>query len=194
MLSEYNSLKYHPWQSRLLLLSSSCFLSVGVAAIVSLGQPLYGCLIVSSGVASLNYWRRPGAGPRRDLDLLLALLALGYGVVAGFGVNGIANTCAWPLFLSLFFCFRQSWKLSAGDGGDGTWALFHAGAHVSCAATATCQCIGDVDGWRANPARLSVRGNPLATATICVVAAVLGADFARSLTRTNRPKGESSDD
>ena len=176
LLPDYNSLKYHAWQCRLLMFSSACFLSTGLVGLLLRGQPIFGGLVSCSGIASLNYWRWPGPGVRRDIDYVCAVLALGYAVAAGFGVRGLANTMAWAFFLAMFFLFRRSWVLSVGDGGDGSWASWHAAAHVSSAIAGAFQAFGDIDGWRDDIGRLSVTGNPLATASVGVLLAVVSID------------------
>ena len=42
-----------------------------------------------------------------------------------------------------------------------------------------CDNLGDVDGWVAEPHRLSVRDNPFATSSLAAVLALMGRDAAR---------------
>ena len=139
-------------------------------------QYIFGSLVFSSGVCSLNYWRVPGPSMRRDLDYILAGLALGYAVIAGFCVRGVLNILAWVGFVTMFFLFRHSWFLSVGDGGDGTWACWHAAAHVSAAIAGAFQALGGVDGWLQDLSLMSVRDNLPGTLGVALLVTVLAYD------------------
>ena len=180
LLPDYNSLKYYGWQSRLLVFSSFCFTAAGSFGLF-MDQYIFGSLVVIGGLVSANYWRKPGPGPRRDADYAFGAIALIYCVLAGFCNRGWTNTTAWSLFVIMFFCFRRSWVLSVGDGGDGTWAMWHGGAHVTSAMGGVFQVLGGIDGWRHDVSLLNPLHNPAASAGVGVlVATVLFDKYRRS--------------
>ena len=111
------------------------------------------------------------------MDYLLATLALGYVIVASFGMRGMSNVLVWSSFDMMFFLFRRSWVLSVGDGGDGSWACWHAAAHVSAAIAGFFGALGGIDGWRHDTSLLSSRDNLPATFSVALILAVVAFDL-----------------
>ena len=88
-------------------------------------QYIAGSLIFTSGLCSLNYWRKPGPGPRRDADYILATLALFLLATAQF-------FC--PAFLAL--CVRFVLSAEASGAVDlatfVAWVLLYALVVAGC--------------------------------------------------------------
>ena len=169
----YNELLYPPWLSRLLVASSvvmAC--GAGVAAVYR--QPILFCLSGLSAAASINYWRRPGPGSRRDADYLCAAAALLYTVPMALSLHGWPNACFWLSFTAFYLCFRRSFQLSVGDGEDGTWAQWHGAGHTFVSLGTASAAAGDVDGWRFD------KFNPLGTLVFAVVCTRLAYDTWKS--------------
>ena len=76
----------------------------------------------------------------------------------------------WLTFLSAVLCICMSWAGSTGTGGDGSWARWHAGSHVSLAVAGSCIALGDAS-WPTDAAALArMPLNGVAGASVCLIA------------------------
>jgi hypothetical protein len=176
----YNSVIYYPWQVQLLVMTSIC---MGVAAATALAarQRTLGTVSGLVSVASVNYWRAPGPGWRRDADAALAATSLAYCLFVGRRLRGALSTAGMGAFLSFFLCFRRSFQSAVGDGGDGSWARWHALGHVCVSLATLCLAANRVEDEQHQPPsepppRTRRRRNPLWLGCIVTVAAVCAVD------------------
>ena len=140
-------------------------------ATLALGQPTLGTALGAASVASINYWRCPGPGRRPDGDFAIAIALFLYYTLASQSLSGLPNYCACGCFGGFFLCFRRSFLLSVGDGGNGAWARWHALGHGIVAMASLSLAAGNVDGWLAEPLPLiRPRRNPLGAATLSLAA------------------------
>tara|TARA_B110001452_G_scaffold208977_1_gene179270 strand:- start:383 stop:631 length:249 start_codon:yes stop_codon:yes gene_type:complete len=64
----------------------------------------------------------------------------------------------------------MSWSGSVGTGGDGSWARWHAGSHVSLAVAGSCIALGDAS-WPTDAAAVAhMPLNGVADASVCLIA------------------------
>ena len=169
----YNELRYPGWLSALLV-ASSIVMGCGAAVAAYYRQRVLAVVSGASAIASVNYWRRPGPGMRRDTDYLLAAAALLYTVPAALSLQGIPNACFWTVLTGFYMCFRRSFQLAIGDGGDGAWSLWHAAGHTFVSVGTMSAAAGDVDSWRFE------QFNPLGCVVFAVVVSTLGFDSWRT--------------
>ena len=148
---DYHELQYKPWQGRLLMCTSTFFAASSAVSALSGSYGNAACMGGAS-LASVNYWRAPGPSWRRDLDLAMAAIAFVYGFIGACSLQGPPNVVTWTSFVGAGVCVRCSWVYSARNGGgDGSWALWHAGSHASLATAGAC--IGACGGrWPPDPA------------------------------------------
>ena len=186
----YNTIEYFEWQSRLLVFSS-VLMGASAAAALAAGQATLATHVGLASAASVNYWRRPGPGWRRDLDFLLATIACAYCTFAGQSLHGVPNAIALGGFGCFFICFRRSFLLSVGDGGDGAWARWHALGHAFVAVATISLAVGGADGWLTEPLPLlRPRRNPLGAATLALAAIDFAAEWWRAWRRSIRSRPE----
>lgn len=134
---------YEPSHTRLLLASSAALL--GVAATVHhLGSPGLALRTCAMAMASLNYWRAPGRGWRRDLDVVLGVGLVVPNAIVALWLEGAPNVVGWAAFVLACYCFHRSWHDSAVVG-DKRWALWHVGAHACMAVAALALAIGGAE-------------------------------------------------
>lgn len=169
----YNELLYPLWLSRLLV-ASSVVMACGAAVAAYCRQPILFAVSGLSAGASINYWRLPGPGMRRDTDYVLAALGLLYTVPASLSLRGMPNVCFWMSFTIFYLCFRRSFQLSDGSGGDGTWAQWHAAGHTFVSCGTASAALGGVDQWRFD------HFNPLGTVLFVTVVSRLAYDTWRT--------------
>ena len=158
----YNAIQYRPWQVRLLSATSVCMGGSAAFALAS-GQVVLGAFLSLSSLASLNYWRKPGPGWRRDADFATAGCTFVYCTLAGQQLSGAPNALAVAAFVGFACCFRRSFLMAAAtpEGGDGSWARWHALGHLCVTIAAFALTAGDADMWLANPALVRPMRNPL---------------------------------
>lgn len=169
----YTTIKYHPWQVKLLSATSIC-MGGGAAFALHGDQAVLGSFLSISSLASLNYWRKPGPGYRRDADFLMAGSTFVYCTLAGQQLCGALNAVSVASFAGFLGCFRRSFRLSAAtpDGGDGSWARWHALGHVCVTLAAIALAAGRADEWLLEAALVRPARNPLWTSGLATAAAV----------------------
>ena len=140
----FRNLRYHRWQTRLLLVTSLVMLGTATFACFS-GQYVTATFGSLSSVASLNYWRAPGISLRRDIDVILAVACLVYFLLAACLLTGFSFVSAWSFFAAFGYCFRKSWIIAATT--EDTWAKWHACGHIAISLAATSVILGEGDNW-----------------------------------------------
>lgn len=111
-------------ESRILLASS---LTTVASCLRSAHLALWDCLLTSSAVLffSVNYWRRPVYGWRRNLDIMNTVTGLSYQLVI---VSDIDTALLLPYLAFTtcgLACFALGYKFSGRNG-----TLAHSGVHV----------------------------------------------------------------
>lgn len=176
----FNDVIYPPWTSRLLM-GSSIVMGCSSAFAGVLHQYILCTLSGLSAVASINYWRKPGPGCRRDGDYCFAALALAYTVPASLSLRGTPNVCFWACLTAFYLCFRRSFQLSSvSNGGDGRWAQWHAAGHTFVSIGTSSAALGEVDSWRFD------HFNPLGTLISMLICSRLAYDTWRAYSQNSR--------
>jgi hypothetical protein len=172
--------EYRPWQVRLLLASSLALVAAARLALAE-GAPRTAAAVGASAAASLNYWRAPGAGWRRNLDCACASVAVAFGLLVGQALSGALNAAYWAGLLGFVVCFRASVRLST-VAGNVVWAKWHAAGHACISASIVCGVLGRCEErWLAQPSPVRAPlENPLAAAAIAVCLGSLGSNLART--------------
>lgn len=96
----------------------------------------------------------------------------------------------WLAFQAAVLCICKSWSGSTGTGGDGSWARWHAGSHVSLAVAGSGIALGDAS-WPTDAAAVaSMPLNGVADASVCLIVAGVWLIVRSSIASTQSEKSK----
>lgn len=149
-------------ESRILLASS---FTVVASCVASAHLALYDCLAAASSVlfCSVNYWRRPVFGWRRNVDMVNIFTGLTYQLIISRKVDAVSRLPYMAFTACGLVCFALGYKFSGRKG-----TLIHSCGHV----------FGNVANAFLYPGLVKVRGlepPPVDAAELTICALVLAA-------------------